>query len=68
MHTHTDMAALISGRELSREFGIPERTLDQWRYLGRGPRFIRVGRHIRYRRTDIEAWLADNTVDPRPAA
>ncbi len=27
------------------------------RLTGLGPRFIRVGRLIRYRRRDVEAWL-----------
>ena len=36
---------------------VPLRTLDQWRYLGKGPRFIKVGRHVRYRRDDVDRWL-----------
>jgi hypothetical protein len=44
--------------------GQPPRTLDQWRYLGRGPRYIKVEGHVRYRRSDVDAWLDANTVDP----
>lgn len=40
-------------REVSTE------TLRAWRYRGTGPRFIRVGRHVRYRRVDVEAWLEE---------
>jgi len=36
---------------------VPEGTLANWRYQGKGPRFIKVGRHVRYRRSDVEAWL-----------
>ena len=36
---------------------IPHRTLDQWAYRGLGPRYIKVGRHRRYRVADVEAWL-----------
>lgn len=36
----------------------PVRTLEMWRYRGTGPRFLKVGRHIRYRWSDVEAWLA----------
>lgn len=39
---------------------VPEGTLANWRYQGRGPRFVKVGRHVRYRRTDVEAWLERN--------
>ena len=37
---------------------VPVKTLYQWRYQGKGPRAYRVGRHLRYRWEDVEAWLA----------
>jgi predicted DNA-binding transcriptional regulator AlpA len=41
-------------------------TLRQWRYLGQGPPFIKMGTgRIRYRASDLDAWLRDQTVDPR---
>lgn len=43
--------------EVAEYLGVPERTLTQWRYLGKGPKFIPVGRHIRYRWNDVEQWL-----------
>ena len=33
-------------------------TLDVWRSEGRGPNYIKVGRSIRYRRADIDRWMA----------
>ncbi|WP_299436786.1 helix-turn-helix domain-containing protein [uncultured Rhodospira sp.] len=33
------------------------RTLERWRRDGVGPRYLRVGRTIRYRRADVDAWL-----------
>ena len=42
--------------------GISPRTLQAWRVRGTaGPRFCKIGRSVRYRRRDIEAWLADHT-------
>ena len=32
-------------------------TLEQWRWNGRGPRFIKIGRSCRYRISDLEAFL-----------
>lgn len=32
-------------------------TLKSWRASGQGPAFLRVGRHVRYRPSDVEAWL-----------
>lgn len=46
----------LSPPELSEEWQIPERTLSQWRHLGKGPRYYRFGRHVRYRRSDVLAW------------
>ena len=46
----------------------PEATLAQWRYKGTGPAYYRVGRHIRYARSDLDAYLTSVRVDPKPAA
>ena len=37
--------------------GICERTLEQRRTEKNGPLFSRVGKHVRYCTTDIDAWL-----------
>lgn len=54
------MDKLITPEELSEKLDIPIGTLYQWRYRNVGPRSISVGRHIRYRRSDIEEWLEAN--------
>lgn len=36
----------------------PPKTLAEWRYRGIGPRYHVVGRDVRYRWSDVEAWLA----------
>jgi predicted DNA-binding transcriptional regulator AlpA len=45
--------------------GVKVQTLAVWRMQGRGPKFIRLGRLIRYRRRDLEAWLEANTVETK---
>ena len=55
------MTHLIDSKQLSKELGIPEGTIAQWRYLGKGPDYIRVGRYVRYRPEAVEAWLAAQT-------
>ena len=47
----------------AKEVGCAPRTLDNWRSQGRGPRFIRVGRLVRYRLEDLEAYLESRTVE-----
>jgi excisionase family DNA binding protein len=43
--------------ELAEWFQVPVETVRRWRYVGTGPKGMRLGRHVRYRRSDIEAWL-----------
>lgn len=40
-----------------RHLQIPKQTLYRWRYQGSGPQALKVGRHLRFRRADIEAFL-----------
>jgi predicted DNA-binding transcriptional regulator AlpA len=43
--------------EVAAHLGVPEKTLAEWRYKGTGPRYFRVGKHVRYRWLDVEKWL-----------
>ena len=57
---------LLSTKLLSRRWNIAPRTLERWRAEGCGPQFVRIGRHIRYRQTDIlifEAKQIEGTKD-----
>jgi len=31
--------------------------LRKWRLFRNGPKFLKIGRAVRYRRRDVEAWL-----------
>lgn len=39
------------------DLALSETTLISWRSLGRGPRFVRVGRAVRYRQADLDAFM-----------
>jgi hypothetical protein len=51
---------LLDSPGLSEIIDVPQRTLDQWAYLGKGPAFIKIGKHRRYRPEDVDAWLDAN--------
>ena len=53
--------SLLSTKLLSRRWNIAPRTLERWRTEGRGPQFVRIGRHVRYRLTDIIDFEVTNT-------
>jgi hypothetical protein len=43
---------------------IPVRQLQQWRWLGIGPAYIKVGRAVRYRQTDLDAYIEAHRIQP----
>ena len=47
---------LLDPHVLADRWNIEPETLSQWRWQGRGPKFIKIGRSILYRITDVEAY------------
>ena len=48
---------LLTLVEVSELLNIPVPTLYAWRHRGEGPAGYRIGRHVRFRRSAVEAWL-----------
>ena len=59
-HAQAKLAAdLLTPRETAKLLGIRWETLCRWRKRNQGPPFIKAGqRYVRYRRADVERWLA----------
>ena len=55
----------LSVQELAALFGIPVGSIYNWRNRGTGPRGYRIGRHVRYRRSDVELWLEEQADEPQ---
>ena len=58
---------LLTMAEVAALVRVPVATLRYWRHLGTGPRGFRIGRSVRYWRTEVALWLEDQTNDPRAA-
>jgi predicted DNA-binding transcriptional regulator AlpA len=58
----------LTPQDLAAELHLPIQTLYQWRSKALGPRAHRIGRHLRYRRRDVEAWLDRQATAPAPDA
>lgn len=58
---------LMSVTELAELLGVPVNTVYGWRCRGEGPPGYRIGRHVRYRRAAVEAWLMTQTDAERVA-
>jgi predicted DNA-binding transcriptional regulator AlpA len=39
--------------------GLSVSLLEQYRTRGTGPSFVKIGHLVRYRRCDLDAWVAD---------
>jgi predicted DNA-binding transcriptional regulator AlpA len=59
---------LMNAAELGQRLSKSTAALANWRYLGLGPRFVKVGKAVRYRVSDVEAWLDQNTHQQSGAA
>lgn len=55
--------ALATPVEVSAYLRVPVATLYQWRHRGIGPRVHKLGRHLRYRWAEVEAWVDQQAVD-----
>jgi excisionase family DNA binding protein len=55
LHIVTD--ALLSIDDLATLIQVPVKTVYNWRTEGKGPKGIKLGKHVRFRRADVEAWL-----------
>jgi predicted DNA-binding transcriptional regulator AlpA len=61
VNKQADEDALLTETEAADTLRNSIRTLQAWRLKSFGPKFVRVGRAIRYRRGDINAWIRLNT-------
>ena len=52
-----DDPGLLTTRQTAALVGLSGRTLERFRVTGQGPRFLKLGRRVRYAREDIEDWL-----------
>ena len=63
MSRESEPDPLLTVEQVARWLGKPKATLYAWRSRSLGPRAIRVGNVLRYRRSEVERWLDEHT-DP----
>ncbi|MTB87172.1 helix-turn-helix domain-containing protein [Aeromicrobium senzhongii] len=56
----------LSIDDLANELQIPKKTIYNWRSVRPqlGPRGFQVGRHVRFRREDVDRWVEGLLGDP----
>ena len=48
---------ILTQDEVATILQVPVRTLEDWRLSRSGPRFRKIGRHVRYERDDVITWF-----------
>ena len=61
---------MLSQTQLADRWQISPRTLEQWCWLGKGPKFLKIGARVLYRSSDVAAFehaqVCQNTSGPLP--
>jgi predicted DNA-binding transcriptional regulator AlpA len=67
--TETDLPHLddemLTLKEVATQLRVPEATLRYWRNQSKGPRGFRIGRSVRYWRTEVAHWVEEQSRNPQ---
>jgi excisionase family DNA binding protein len=50
---------LLSPRQLASYLNVSVATVYDWRHRRCGPPGFRIGKHVRYRRSDVDRWIEE---------
>ena len=53
----------LTERQVAEQLGLSVATLRSWRHRGKGPRFLRLGRCVRYLPADVDEFVRASAVD-----
>jgi excisionase family DNA binding protein len=59
----TRRPAALTERQVAEQLGLSVATLRAWRHRGKGPRFLRLGRSVRYLPADVDEFVRVSAVD-----
>ena len=60
-HPTNQFDVLMTPEQTAKQLGLGVSTLARWRLEGIGCRFAKLGRSVRYRQSDIDDWLENQT-------
>ena len=66
MGGESNTTGTASERQVAEQLGLSVATLRAWRHRGKGPRFLRLGRSVRYLPADVDEFVRASAVDTRP--
>lgn len=56
------MTMAVDTKGAAERIGLASKTLENMRTRGDGPQFMKLGRAVRYRIADLDAWMAARLV------
>jgi predicted DNA-binding transcriptional regulator AlpA len=56
--THKEIESLLNEYDVARITGLSVASVRRWRLLRQGPKYLKLGSAVRYRRDDVAAWLS----------
>ncbi len=59
----SDPDELLIPHQAGKVLIVSTKTLDRWRWEGKGPRFVKIGHGIRYRPLDLQSYSASRVFD-----
>lgn len=62
-HGKVLMPRLMDQKAVAEYVGKSTAWFEKARWMGEGPRYIKLGRNVRYRAEDVLAWIDENAVD-----
>ncbi|MEX0624565.1 helix-turn-helix transcriptional regulator [Saccharospirillum sp.] len=60
-HYNVSMPALWDQKTLAAYLGKSTAWCERARWCGEGPKFIKLGRHVRYKADDVLAWIDESS-------
>lgn len=64
-HSHSLLSPASAAKYLgSDDAPVSVATLNWWRVKGRGPTFVKIGRRVFYRQSDLDAFISAGVTNP----
>ena len=54
----------LNEKQVSQQYGWALSTLRNWRFMGRGPKYMKIYKSVRYKIADLEDFMSRHKVDP----
>jgi hypothetical protein len=58
------MNQTVNEVEAARFLCVAVQTLRNWRHMRKGPAYLKLGRSVRYRLEDLNAFMENRRIDP----